>query len=130
MPGDSIIKVIYKHQGEGVKNLEPIMQLVSLNRLRAEGVVEAQFLDQLKPAQVKVPRRVVLEPYRLDQAKLALANPGCLVLHCLPAHRGEEISADVIDGPNSVVWEQAENRLHAQKALIAWLKTRLAKRDG
>jgi ornithine carbamoyltransferase len=66
-------------------------------------------------------RQVVLEPYRLDQAKLAVANPGCLVLHCLPAHRGEEISADVIDGPNSVVWEQAENRLHAQKALIAWL---------
>ena len=66
-------------------------------------------------------RQVMLEPYRLDQAKLALANPGCLVLHCLPAHRGEEISADVIDGPNSVVWEQAENRLHAQKALIAWL---------
>jgi len=66
-------------------------------------------------------RRVVLESYRLDQAKLALANPGCLVLHCLPAHRGEEISADVLDGPNSVVWEQAENRLHAQKALIAWL---------
>ena len=66
-------------------------------------------------------RRVILEPYRLDQAKLALGHPGCLVLHCLPAHRDEEISADVIDGPNSVVWEQAENRLHAQKALIAWL---------
>jgi ornithine carbamoyltransferase len=65
--------------------------------------------------------RVLLEPYRLDQAKLAVAHPGCLVLHCLPAHRGEEISADVLDGPNSVVWDQAENRLHAQKALIAWL---------
>ena len=69
-------------------------------------------------------RRVVLESYRLDDAKLALAKPGCLVLHCLPAHRGEEISADVIDGPNSVVWEQAENRLHAQKALLAWLLER------
>jgi ornithine carbamoyltransferase len=66
-------------------------------------------------------RQVVLEPYRLDQAKLSVASPGCLVLHCLPAHRGEEISAEVIDGPNSVVWEQAENRLHAQKALIARL---------
>jgi ornithine carbamoyltransferase len=59
--------------------------------------------------------------YRLDAAKVALGQPGCLVLHCLPAHRGEEISADVIDGPNSAVWEQAENRLHAQKGLLAWL---------
>ncbi len=61
------------------------------------------------------------DSYRLDARKLALGRPGCLVLHCLPAHRGEEISADVIDGPNSVVWEQAENRLHAQKALLSWL---------
>ena len=68
-----------------------------------------------------VSREIGLEPYRLDQAKLSVASPGCLVLHCLPAHRGEEISAGVIDGPNSVVWEQAENRLHTQKALIAWL---------
>jgi ornithine carbamoyltransferase len=59
--------------------------------------------------------------YRLDAAKLALARPGCLVLHCLPAHRGEEITADVLEGPNSGVWEQAENRLHAQKALLTWL---------
>jgi len=62
--------------------------------------------------------------YQLDEEKLALAQPGCLVLHCLPAHRGEEISADVLDGPNSVVWEQAENRLHAQKALLSWLLER------
>ena len=70
---------------------------------------------------IRAERRLILEPYRLDEAKLALAKPGCLVLHCLPAHRGEEISAGVIDGPNSVVWEEAENRLHAQKALLTWL---------
>jgi len=64
------------------------------------------------------------DSYQLDDEKLALAQPGCLVLHCLPAHRGEEISADVLDGPNSVVWEQAENRLHAQKALLSWLLER------
>jgi ornithine carbamoyltransferase len=66
-------------------------------------------------------RAAVLEPFRLDEDKLALARPGCVVLHCLPAHRGEEITAGVIDGPASVVWDEAENRLHAQKALLCWL---------
>ena len=70
-------------------------------------------------------RLVLLESYRLDEAKLALARPAGLVLHCLPAHRGEEITAGVLDGPNSVVWEEAENRLHAQKALITWLLERV-----
>ena len=58
---------------------------------------------------------------RLNDALLSLAAPDCLVLHCLPAHRGEEITADVLDGPASAVWDQAENRLHAQKALLTWL---------
>ena len=84
-------------------------------------VIAADVWASMGQEAMQAERQVVLEPYRLDQAKLALANPGCLVLHCLPAHRGQEISADVIDGPHSVVWEQAENRLHAQKALIAWL---------
>jgi ornithine carbamoyltransferase len=66
-------------------------------------------------------RVAALAAYALDAAKLTLANPSCRVLHCLPAHRGEEISAEVIDGPASVVFEQAENRLHAQKALMCWL---------
>ena len=50
-------------------------------------------------------------------------EPDAIFLHCLPAHRGEEVSADVIDGPQSYVWEQAENRMHAQKALIEFLLT-------
>ena len=62
-----------------------------------------------------------MAPYQLNEDKLALAAPGCRVLHCLPAHRGQEITAAVLDGPASVVWDQAENRLHAQKALLAWL---------
>jgi ornithine carbamoyltransferase len=70
-------------------------------------------------------RLVLLESYRLDEGKLALARPAGLVLHCLPAHRGEEITAGVLDGPNSAVWEEAENRLHAQKALITWLLERV-----
>jgi ornithine carbamoyltransferase len=66
-------------------------------------------------------RAGVFEPYRLDSAAVSLSDPDSIVMHCLPAHRGEEIAAEVIDGPRSVVWDQAENRLHAQKALLAWL---------
>lgn len=60
-------------------------------------------------------------PYRIDAELLALAKPDAVVLHCLPAHRGEEITDEVLDGPRSVVWDEAENRLHAQKALLVWL---------
>lgn len=66
-------------------------------------------------------RTAAMAPYQIDAGKLALGRPGCVVLHCLPAHRGEEIAAEVLDGPASVVWDEAENRLHAQKALLAWL---------
>jgi ornithine carbamoyltransferase len=66
-------------------------------------------------------RRQALAPFQVSGELLALAADGAIVLHCLPAHRGEEITAGVIDGPASAVWDQAENRLHAQKALLAWL---------
>ncbi|MGI8531432.1 MAG: ornithine carbamoyltransferase [Geodermatophilaceae bacterium] len=59
-------------------------------------------------------------PYQLDEAALARGNDA-VVLHCLPAYRGKEISAGVLDGPQSAVWDEAENRLHAQKALLTWL---------
>ncbi len=61
----------------------------------------------------------VFGPYQVNSQLLALARPDVLVMHCLPAHRGEEITDEVIDGPNSIVWDQAENRLHVQKALMA-----------
>jgi ornithine carbamoyltransferase len=60
-------------------------------------------------------------PYAVDTALVRRAGDGAIVLHCLPAYRGKEISAEVIDGPQSVVWDEAENRLHAQKALLTWL---------
>jgi ornithine carbamoyltransferase len=66
-------------------------------------------------------RELAFEGYCLDDALLALAKPDCIVLHCLPAHRGEEISESVIEGSNSVVWDEAENRLHIQKAIMATL---------
>lgn len=66
-------------------------------------------------------REVAFAGYEITTDMMALANEDALFMHCLPAHRGEEVSADVIDGPQSVVWEEAGNRLHAQKALLEFL---------
>jgi ornithine carbamoyltransferase len=72
---------------------------------------EADGLDRVIP----------FRPYQINKDLLALAAPGAIVLHCLPAHRGEEITDEVMDGPQSAIFDQAENRLHAQKALLAFL---------
>jgi ornithine carbamoyltransferase len=61
-----------------------------------------------------------LSPFRVDERLMARARPDALFMHCLPAHRGQEVTAGVIDGPQSVVWDEAENRLHAQKGILAW----------
>ena len=66
-------------------------------------------------------RKKAFEHWSVDAEMMAAAGPQALFMHCLPAHRGEEVSADVIDGPQSVVWDEAENRLHAQKALMEYL---------
>ncbi|MDG6102932.1 ornithine carbamoyltransferase [Dactylosporangium aurantiacum] len=72
---------------------------------------EGDGLDRITPFQ----------PYQINAALLEDAGPDAIVLHCLPAHRGHEITSEVLDGPRSAVWDEAENRLHAQKALLAWL---------
>jgi len=66
-------------------------------------------------------RNGVFAPYQVDEALMAKAKPGALFLHCLPAHRGQEVTQEVLDGPQSVVYDIAENRLHVQKALLALL---------
>ena len=66
-------------------------------------------------------RMMLFRPFQVNSHVMESAKPDALVMHCLPAHRGEEIAADVIDGPNSVVFDQAENRLHSQKALLLFL---------
>ncbi len=68
-------------------------------------------------------RHNLLRSYQIDDAAMALAKPGAIFMHCLPAHRGEEVAASVIDGPQSVVWDEAENRLHAQKGILLWCMT-------
>jgi ornithine carbamoyltransferase len=75
---------------------------------------EDDGLDRVKP----------FRPFQVNQRLLGLADAEAIVLHCLPAHRGDEITDEVMDGPASVVWDEAENRLHAQKALLVWLLER------
>ena len=65
-------------------------------------------------------RLAAFEHYGVDEALMNLADPEAVFLHCLPAHRGEEVTDAVIDGPRSLVWDEAENRIHAQKAVLAW----------
>lgn len=65
-------------------------------------------------------RHNLLKPYQVDERRMALAAPDAIFMHCLPAHRDEEMTAGVIDGPQSVVWDEAENRMHAQKGILAW----------
>ena len=65
-------------------------------------------------------RHNVLKPYQVNAKLMSLAKPDALFMHCLPAHRGEEVTDEVIDGPQSVVFDEAENRLHAQKGILAW----------
>lgn len=75
-------------------------------------------MGQETQANARIP---VFQPYQINEQLLSIADPEAIVLHCLPAHRGEEITNEVMEGPQSRIWDQAENRLHAQKALLASL---------
>ncbi|MGV1015465.1 MAG: hypothetical protein ACOYB4_10885, partial [Methyloceanibacter sp.] len=65
-------------------------------------------------------RKKILRPFQVSEAVMAQAGRDAIFMHCLPAHRGDEVTAEAIDGPQSVVWDEAENRLHVQKGILAW----------
>ena len=65
-------------------------------------------------------RHNALRPFQVNDGLMSRAKPDAVFMHCLPAHRGEEVTASVIDGSRSVVWDEAENRLHAQKGILVW----------
>ena len=108
--------LIEQAQGDGAQ--------VSLTRDAAEAVAGADLV--VTDTWVSMgdadagPRHNLLTPYRVDDQLMRQAAPDALFMHCLPAHRGEEVTESVIDGPQSVIWDEAENRLHAQKGILAW----------
>jgi ornithine carbamoyltransferase len=89
----------------------------------ADVVATDTWVSMGKEAEAEA-RTAPFVPYSLTEELFDHAAPGAMVLHCLPAYRGKEITAEVIDGPHSLVWDEAENRLHAQKALLTWLLER------
>ena len=84
-------------------------------------VVNTDVWASMGQEEEQAKREVAFKGYEVDRKLMSLANKDAIFLHCLPAHRGEEVAADVIDGPQSRVWDEAENRLHVQKALMAVL---------
>ena len=89
----------------------------------ADVVITDTWISMGKEAEAAA-RLAELAPYQLDAALFSNAAEGAIVMHCLPAYRGKEITAEVLDGPASVIWDEAENRRHAQKAVMSWLQAR------
>ena len=117
-PDEAIIK-----QAEAIAQGKSNIVITSDPKAAVEGA-HALYTDvwasmgQEDLAETRIP---IFEPYQINDAALALCDPGAIVLHCLPAHRGEEITASVMEGKQSRIWEEAENRMHAQQALLAEL---------
>jgi len=91
--------------------------------MRQVDLVSTDVWASMGQEEEQAKRELAFAPYQVTGELMRLANPDAVFMHCLPAHRGEEVSGEVIDGPQSVVWEQAENRLHSQKALLEFLLT-------
>jgi ornithine carbamoyltransferase len=83
------------------------------------------IFNRFAPPQLISSRHNLLQAYQVNDALMAHAADDAVFMHCLPAHREEEVTASVIDGPQSVVWDEAENRLHAQKAILRWCLNKL-----
>ena len=112
-PKPELLRWVAEHQGRVRVTRDPFEAVQG-----ADAVLTDTWVSM---GDVEVERRhALLTPYRIDRRLLAAAKSDAIFLHCLPAHRGEEVTAEVIDGPQSVVFDEAENRLHAQKAILAW----------
>ena len=112
-PDKSVIDWVRREKGELVITEDPVKAVRGADCVVTDTWVSMGQTDAAR-------RKQMLKPYAVDAALMAKAAPGAIFMHCLPAYRGHEVAADVIDGESSVVFDEAENRLHAQKAILAW----------
>ena len=115
-------KTVQKAQQAGISKIEITND--PQEAVRGADVVYSDVWASMGQEDLAETRLPIFQPYQINDQLLASADPSAIVLHCLPAYRGKEISGEVLDGPQSAVWDQAENRLHAQKALLAFLLER------
>jgi ornithine carbamoyltransferase len=115
-PEAAVLRWAAERQGRVRVTTDPVEAVTGADAVFTDTWVSMGQADQER-------RQVLLEPYRVDSRLMRHAAPEALFLHCLPAHRGEEVTDEVMDGPQSVVFDEAENRLHAQKAILEWCFT-------
>jgi ornithine carbamoyltransferase len=115
-PAPALVRWAEERQGRVRVTTDPVAAVRGADAVLTDVWVSMGQADQER-------RRRLLEPFRVDGALMGHAAPDAIFLHCLPAHRGEEVTDEVIDGPRSVVLDEAENRLHAQKAILEWCLT-------
>ncbi len=113
---DANVLVYARQQGARVTITQSVEEAV-----RGADAVYTDAWTSMGQEKERAVRREAFKSYQVNAAVMAMAKKDALVMHCLPAHRGEEITADVLDGPRSIALEQAENRLHVQKAIMVWL---------
>jgi ornithine carbamoyltransferase len=114
-PSDKDVALVRSYGGELTVTTDPEAAVVGVDAVYTDVWTSMGQESELTA------RSSAFTGYMVDGALLSRAAPGAVVLHCLPAHRGQEISAEVIDGPQSVVWQQAANRMHAMRGLLAWV---------
>jgi len=115
-PSDEDVALVRSLGGELTVNADPFAAVSG-----ADAVYTDVWTSMGQEAEAQV-RRAAFAGYEVNEELMAAASPHAVVLHCLPAHRGEEISAAVVDGAQSVVWQQAANRMHAMRGLLAWVR--------
>ena len=112
-PTDEIQEWARQHKVRWTQTGEPADAVAGADLVTTDTWVSMHSTDAVQ-------RHNMLAPYRVTAELMAKAKKDALFMHCLPAHRGDEVTAEVIDGPQSVVWDEAENRLHVQKGILAW----------